>query len=100
MKFLKSTWAWVVAFLSAIVAYVVPQHKLVWNWKDAYRWFSMKALALIAAIQGVILAMPATWQGELVPWLGVTWLSLLATLTVVAAVLGGVGRVVDQGTGS
>jgi hypothetical protein len=62
---------------------------LIPNWKDAWRWFSVQALAAIVALPFVWIALPADAKGylpdSLEPWV----------LMAIAA--GGlVGRLVDQ----
>lgn len=66
--------------------------KLVENWKEAWRWYSMRAAAIGAGVLSAWPMLPDEWKAALPEWslsaLGV------ATLLTVA-----VGRVVDQGGG-
>lgn len=64
--------------------------KLVDDARRAWRWFSVQAMALALAVQGVWEAMPADMKAS-IPQQYVTWL----TLALLA--LGIVGRLVDQG---
>lgn len=63
--------------------------KLVHNASDAWKWFSMQAYALAAAIQGIWLALPQDLK-ESVPAQWVTY----ATLVVIVA--GAIGRLIQQ----
>lgn len=64
--------------------------KLIPDWKDAWRWFSVQALAAIMALPVVWSMLPADVKGFLPdgwePW-------VLVTL----AAAGLIGRVIDQG---
>lgn len=64
--------------------------KLVSDWRDAWRWFSVHALALAGVLPGAWEALPQRWQ-DVVP---VSW---VATAAAVTAALGIYGRLVDQG---
>lgn len=35
------------------------QHKLIWNWKSAYKWASIQFVAVGAAVQIALLAFPS-----------------------------------------
>jgi hypothetical protein len=63
--------------------------KLVSDWKDAWRWFSVWAMSLSAAAPAAWLAVPEDMR-EAVP---AEWLAVGA---VVLAVAGLIGRMVDQ----
>ena len=63
--------------------------KLVSDWKDAPRWFSVQCLALAGAINGAWVAIPADMQAS-IPQEWITY------ATVALMVLGTIGRVVDQ----
>ena len=65
--------------------------KLTPNAKDAYKWFSVQAMALVVAIEGAWLAMPPDLKSR-VPE---TWVDFLSMALLV---LGIFGRVVDQGS--
>ena len=72
--------------------------KLIPNASKWYRMFSVQALIVIAAIQSVVAAVPAEYLLQPVPGSSsLTWHSLSFGLTLAAAVVGAVGRVVDQG---
>lgn len=67
--------------------------KLVDDWKQAWRWFSVQALAIIAVLPLVWMSLPADVKNylpdSLEPW-----------LLVVLAIGGIVGRIVDQNKAS
>lgn len=62
---------------------------LVYNWRDAWRWFSIQAFALIALIPLVWMGLPDDVK-EMVPDSWEKW------IVIVMAVAGGVGRLIDQ----
>jgi len=73
--------------------------KLVWNWRRWYRMFCIQGLALIAAIQSVLLVIPADKAQSIVPFTtALTWSNLGFGLTIAAAALSALGRLIDQGT--
>lgn len=69
---------------------------LIPNWKNAWRMFSVQALALIAFAQTVLAVMTPAMLESVVPFTALTYVDALSALTVLAAVLGGVGRLIDQ----
>lgn len=78
--------------------------KLVHNWRRCARMFSVQAFAAITLLQGSIAAFPADRLLQPVPvvsaWpitVGFTWGDLSFALTILLAVLGALGRLVDQG---
>ena len=72
--------------------------KLIDNWRLAYRMFSVQALMFIASLQMILLALPGDTLDAQIPMLApFTWGDLNALLTVTVAVLGAIGRVIDQG---
>jgi hypothetical protein len=70
--------------------------KLIPEWRRAWRLFSMQALLIIGALQGTLAALPQAALESAVPGTTVTWGSLMVALSVITAVLGGIGRLVDQ----
>ena len=72
--------------------------KLIDNWKKWYRMFSVQALLFIGALQSVLAALSPDALAALIPGTAVTWGAFGAALTVLAAVVGAVGRLVDQGS--
>jgi ABC-type proline/glycine betaine transport system substrate-binding protein len=70
--------------------------KLIPEWRRAWRLFSMQALLIIGALQGTLAALPQAALESTVPGTTVTWGSLMVALSVITAVLGGIGRLVDQ----
>ena len=64
--------------------------KLVSDWRQSLRWFSVQAMALQGATAAAWLALPAEWR-ETFP---AEWMTACAVLLMV---LGIVGRLVDQG---
>lgn len=65
--------------------------KLVPNWRESWRWFSVQALVAIAALPMVWAEMPADLKAA-VPDGSLMW------ITVALALAGMIGRVVDQGS--
>ena len=63
--------------------------ELVPDWKRAWRWLSVHALAITGALPGIWLSLPADWRAA-VP---AGW---LAIATLVTAAGGGYGRLIDQ----
>ena len=45
------------------------QFHLIWNWRDAWRWMSVRLIALAASLQIVLLAFPEQLAQYLPPWL-------------------------------
>ena len=65
---------------------------LVPDWRKAWRWFSVQAFAFLAVIPVVWMNLPPDVKA-MVPDSWNQWIFLVISL---AAVLGGVGRVIDQ----
>lgn len=63
--------------------------ELVPDWKRAWRWLSVHALAITGALPGIWLSLPADWRAA-VP---AGW---LAVATLVTAAVGVYGRLIDQ----
>ncbi len=71
---------------------------LIPNWRKWYRMFSVQALLVIGGIQGVAAVLSTETLAGVIPFtVSFTWGSLVASMTVTAAILGAVGRLVDQG---
>jgi hypothetical protein len=64
---------------------------MISNWKSAWRWFSVQAMALQGAAASAWLMVPDDMRAAVPP-------DMLATGAVVLAVLGIMGRLVDQGS--
>ena len=62
---------------------------LIEEWRQAWRWFSMQAMALAAAVQGAWAAVPADMKAH-VP------AALLTTATIALLLAGIGGRLVKQ----
>lgn len=60
--------------------------KLIPNWRSSWRWVSTQALLFIGAIQTIAVVIPHPIS-----------MQVLTGATIAAAVVGAVGRVVDQG---
>lgn len=69
---------------------------LIENWRKAYKMFSVQALAVIAAAQAILAVVPADKLALHVPFTGTSYAELLVGLSIAAAVLGAVGRLIDQ----
>jgi len=65
--------------------------KLIPNWRQAWRMFSVQAMTLAGAMQAAWVAIPPDLKGR-VPE------GLVDGMTVAILALGIVGRLVDQGT--
>lgn len=72
--------------------------KLIGNWKRWYRMFSVQALVVIGALQGVLAALTPTALAAVIPGTAITWGGAGAALSVLVAIFGAVGRLVDQGS--
>lgn len=73
--------------------------KLIHNWRAAWRMFSVQALAAIAALQLAAASAPRGVMELPVPLMGgATYADALGWLTFAAAIVGGIGRLIDQGT--
>ncbi len=62
---------------------------LVENWKGAWRWFSLQAMALVVAVQGAWAAMPDDLKQHFPTW-------LVTAVSVGLLLLGIGGRLVKQ----
>ncbi len=65
------------------------EERLVENWKEAWRWFSLQAMALVVAVQGAWAAMPDDLKQHFPSW-------LVTALSVSLLLLGIGGRLVRQ----
>lgn len=63
---------------------------LVEDWRKAWRWFSVNAMVLAAAIQGTWLQLPDDMKATLPP-------HLVSYSTIALLVLGVLGRILKQG---
>lgn len=70
--------------------------ELIENWRDGWRMFSVQALAFIAAVQSVLVVLPPDAMQARVPFVDVTWHELAVALTIAAALIGAIGRLVKQ----
>lgn len=62
-----------------------------------YRMFSVQMLVLVGAVQSVLMVLTPEQAAQLVPFMGtMTWHSLGVALTVGAAILGAIGRLIKQ----
>ena len=64
--------------------------QLVEDWRKAWRWFSVNAMVLAAAIQGAWLQIPEDMKASIPP-------QLLQYATIVLLVFGVAGRLIKQG---
>jgi len=64
--------------------------KLIEDWRNAWRWFSVNAMLLAAAIQGAWLQVPDDMKATLPP-------HVVSYSTIVLLVLGVLGRILKQG---
>lgn len=72
--------------------------KLIDNWRDAPRMYSMWAFTSIATIQGSVLAFitPEQMATPVLFLSGWTWGALAQAVVAFLAVTGGVGRLISQ----
>lgn len=63
--------------------------QLIDNWRLFWRFYSVRAMAIAAAIPVAYVSLPAEWTAYLPAW-------LMAVLTVIILISGVVGRVVRQ----
>ena len=63
---------------------------LVEDWRKAWRWFSVNAMVLAAAIQGTWLQIPDDMKASIPP-------ALVSYSTIALLVLGVLGRLLKQG---
>lgn len=73
--------------------------KLIHDWRDwraSLRLFSIQALLLIGVLQGTVAALPDSVLDLLIPGTQVSWRALATALSVAAALLGGIGRLINQ----
>jgi len=64
--------------------------KLVEDWRKAWKWFSVNAMILAAAIQGASLQIPDDMKASIPP-------QLVSGATIALLVLGVAGRLIKQG---
>lgn len=64
--------------------------QLVEDWRKAWRWFSVNAMVLAAAIQGAWLQIPDDMKASIPP-------ALVSYSTITLLVLGVLGRLLKQG---
>lgn len=73
--------------------------QLVPEAKKFYRMFSIQALIIIGAVQSILIVLSPTTLGGHIPFLAAyTWQDAMAVMTIFTAVLGAIGRLVDQGS--
>jgi hypothetical protein len=63
--------------------------KLIQNWKEAWKMYSVQALAVIAALPIIWASLPDEWKAE-VPS---EWVKALVVVVAIAGIL---GRIIDQ----
>lgn len=64
--------------------------ELVEDWRKAWRWFSVNAMILAAAIQGAWLQIPDDMKSSIPP-------QLVQYATIALLIFGVVGRLIQQG---
>lgn len=71
--------------------------KLIENARYWYKMFSVQMLLLIAMLQGIVVALPPTMLDAQAPFTGgMTYRDVNVFLTIAVAVIGGIGRLVQQ----
>lgn len=71
--------------------------KLIDEASKWYLMFSQRAIVAIVSLQGALAALPADWLAAKLPVTSYTYGQFVIALTIVVAVLGFVGRLLDQG---
>lgn len=71
--------------------------KLIENWRQWYRMFSVQMLLFITGLQGILAVLPPDAQDARLPFIDATYREVGLALTIAAAVFGMVGRMIDQG---
>lgn len=69
---------------------------LIPNWRSAWRMFSVQALAIIGAVQSVLLVFPPEMLARPALGLAFTWSDMGVAVTIASAVFGALGRLIDQ----
>lgn len=72
--------------------------KLIPEARQWYRLFTVQGLAVIGAIQSVMLVVPVEWLQAMMPVVGITWADFGRSLTIAAAVFTAIGRLIQQPT--
>lgn len=70
--------------------------KLIPEARRWWRMFSVQALLVIGALQGIVLALPPEALTQPALGTAMTWMELNTSLTIAAAVVGAIGRIVAQ----
>lgn len=72
--------------------------KLVPNWRESVKWFSMWCFASIATIQGSVMGFitPEQLAAQILFYPDWTWATLNQAVIAALAVLGGLGRLISQ----
>lgn len=69
--------------------------KLAPNWRLAYRSYSLQALLIVGAIQGVVVLFDPAGVVPFMP--NTTWKDAASACGLVTAILGVIGKYIDQG---
>jgi len=72
------------------LAHWAIQMRLVHDWKNAWRWFSVQAIGVAMALQGGWYMVPDDLRSSVPEWLA-------SAITGAILALGVIGRLVDQG---
>jgi membrane protein YqaA with SNARE-associated domain len=70
--------------------------RLIGNWRSAWRMFSVQALAIIGAVQSVLLVVPPELLARPMLGLAFTWSDFGTAISIAAAAFGAAGRLIDQ----
>lgn len=74
--------------------------KLIDNWRDAWRWYSMwafSAISIISGGSGVLVHLTPAMLGAKVLFMPTwTWAEVVASIIAFLAVTGGIGRLISQ----
>lgn len=63
--------------------------KLIANWREAWKMYSVQALAVIAALPIIWASLPEEWRAEIPS----EWIKVMVVMVAIAGIL---GRIIDQ----
>ena len=67
--------------------------KLVDNWKDGWKWLSVHALVILAAVPLIWMQIPTEWKAAAIPQSSMVWVAV----AVAVAVCGIIARLFKEG---
>ncbi len=70
--------------------------RLIKQWRQAPKMYSVQALTIITALQGIAAYLSAEQLAAFVPFFSVTWGGALHALTAFFGITGVIARLIDQ----